>query len=137
MKQVTILCAAVLVGGGVYGADADLPVNPVLGNEAGSVLSLRGEWEFSTQGRTLGRNGIWQPFYKAKTWGDTRTIQVPGCWEAQGVGEPGDGECWDAVWDHNAKPIRHKHMGNGWYRKTVTIPAAWKGKRVWLKVGGG
>ena len=111
-------------------------VNPVCGNEAGSVLSLRGEWEFSTQGRTLGRNGIWQPFYKAKTWGDARTIQVPGCWEAQGVGEPGDGECWDAIWDHNAKPIRHKHMGNGWYRKTVTIPAAWKGKRVWLKVGG-
>ena len=148
MKQVTMLCAAVLVGGGAYGADADLPltwggreehpavVNPVLGNEAGSVLSLRGEWEFSTQGRTLGRNGIWQPFYKAKTWGDVRTIQVPGCWEAQGVGEPGDGECWDAVWDHNAKPIRHKHMGNGWYRKTVKIPAAWKGKRVWLKVGG-
>ncbi|MBQ6337937.1 MAG: hypothetical protein IJI36_02220, partial [Kiritimatiellae bacterium] len=148
MKQVTMLCAAVLVGGGVCGADADLPltwggreehpavVNPVCGNEAGSVISLRGEWEFSTQGRTLGRNGIWQPFYKAKTWGDTRTIQVPGCWEAQGVGTPGDGECWDAVWDHNAKPIRHKHMGNGWYRKTVKIPAAWKGKRVWLKVGG-
>ena len=111
-------------------------VNPVMGNEDGSVLSLRGEWEFSTQGRTLGRNGIWQPFYKAKTWPEARTIQVPGCWEAQGVGEPGNGECWDAVWDHNAKPIRHKHMGNGWYRKTVTIPAAWKGKRVWLKVGG-
>ena len=107
-------------------------VNPVMGNEEGSVLSLRGEWEFSTQGRTLGRNGIWQPFYKAKTWGDARTIQVPGCWEAQGVGEQGNGECWDAIWDHNAKPIRRKHMGNGWYRKTVTIPAAWKGKRVWL-----
>ena len=88
-------------------------VNPVMGNEEGSVLSLRGEWEFSTQGRTLGRNGIWQPFYKAKTWPEMRTIQVPGCWEAQGVGEPGTGECWDAVWDHNAKPIRQKHMGNG------------------------
>ena len=111
-------------------------VNSVMGNEEGSVVSLRGEWEFSTQGRTLGRNGIWQPFYKAKTWPEARTIQVPGCWEAQGVGGPGDGECWDAVWDHNAKPIRHKHMGNGWYRNTVTIPAAWKGKRVWLKVGG-
>ena len=68
MKQLSILSAVVLVGGGLFGADADLPltwggreehpavVNPVLGNEAGSVLSLRGEWEFSTQGRTLGRN---------------------------------------------------------------------------------
>ena len=122
----------------VWGGRKEHPavVNSVLGNEAGSVLSLRGEWEFSTRGYTFGRNGIWQPFYKEKTWPDTRTIQVPGCWEAQGVGEPGRGECWDAVWDNNAKPVRHKYMGNGWYRKTVTIPAAWKGKRVWLKVGG-
>ena len=63
-------------------------VNPVLGNEEGSVLSLRGEWEFSTQGRTLGRNGIWQPFYKAKTWPEARTIQVPGCWETANAGMP-------------------------------------------------
>jgi hypothetical protein len=27
-------------------------------------------------------------------------------------------------------------MGEAWYRKTVAIPAAWQGKRVWLKVGG-
>ncbi|MBR0067610.1 MAG: hypothetical protein IJQ00_08435, partial [Kiritimatiellae bacterium] len=111
-------------------------VNPVMGNEEGSVVSLRGEWEFTPFAGNLGRNGIWKPFYKEKTWPGVRPIQVPACWEAQGVGDPGMGDSWDQKGDHNAKPIRHKHMGSGWYRKTVKIPAAWKGKRVWLKVGG-
>jgi hypothetical protein len=39
-------------------------VNPVMGNEEGSVVSLRGEWEFSSHGFNLGRNGIWWPAYK-------------------------------------------------------------------------
>ena len=111
-------------------------VNPVMGNEEGSVVSLRGEWEFTPFAGNLGRNGIWKPFYKEKVWPGVRPIHVPACWEAQGVGDPGMGDSWDQKGDHNAKPIRHKHMGSGWYRKTVKIPAAWKGKRVWLKIGG-
>lgn len=110
-------------------------VNPVIAIE--NVLSLRGEWEFSMPERDVpNRNGIWGNFYKKQTWASSRPIRVPGCWEAQGVGEPGMGEPWDPTWDHCAKPIRHKYMGEGWYRKTVTIPAAWAGKRIWLKVGG-
>jgi len=111
-------------------------VNPVMGDDEGSVVSLRGEWEFSTQGDNLGRNGIWNHFYKMKDWPGVRKIQVPACWEAQGVGGTGMSDSWDQKIDHNPKPIRHKHMGNGWYRKTVKIPAAWKGRRVWLKIGG-
>ena len=149
MKQTLIVYAVVaMVGGMLWGDEAGGPltwggreehpavVNPVLGNEAGSVISLRGEWEFTPFAGNLGRNGIWKPFYKEKNWPDVRKIQVPACWEAQGVGDPGMGDSWDQKGDHNAKPIRHKHMGSGWYRKTVSIPAAWKGKRVWLKVGG-
>ena len=111
-------------------------VNPVMGYEEGSVVSLRGEWEFTPFAGNLERNGIWKPFYKEKIWSGTRPIQMPACWEAQGVGTPGMGDSWDQKRDHNAKPIRHKHVGSGWYRKTVKIPAAWKGKRVWLKIGG-
>ena len=111
-------------------------VNPVLENESGSVLSLRGEWEFTVQ--SGGRNNMSKSrhFYRIKLWPCAQTLRVPGCWEAQGVGKLGMSECWDFLGDQNAKPIRHKYMGNGWCRKTVTIPAAWKGKRVWLKVGG-
>ena len=111
-------------------------VNPVVADDSGSVLSLRGEWEFTPQRmKAPWRNGVWRHFYEEK-WPDARTIRVPGCWEAQGVGEPGPSECWDPVWDNCAKPIRHKHMGDGWYRRTVPVPTAWEGKRIWLKVGG-
>ena len=146
------LCTVSVVVGWLWGGEpqpaADLPltwggrtehpavVNPVMGNEPGSVVSLRGEWEFTPFAGNLGRNGIWKPFYREKSWPGARPIQVPACWEAQGVGDLGMGDSWDQKGDHNAKPIRHKHMGNGWYRKTVAIPAAWKGRRVWLKVGG-
>ena len=112
-------------------------VNPVAGNEPGSVLSLRGEWEFAAQNMEVPwRNGIWRDFYKEEAWPGLRTIAVPGCWEAQGVGEPGMSDCWDTAWDNSRKPIRHKHRGDGWYRKSVGIPSDWKGKRIWLKVGG-
>ena len=112
-------------------------VNPVMGNEEGSVVSLRGEWEFLAKSMSLPwRNGIWRNFYSEEKWAGSRKIDVPGCWEAQGVGEPGMSECWDASWDNCKKPIRHKYMGDGWYRKTVGIPAEWKDRRIWLKVGG-
>ena len=109
-------------------------VNPVLGDEQGSVLSLRGEWDFTT--RSGSRNGVWKHWYSMPEWPDQRKIQVPGSWEAQGIGEPGMSARWDNGGDHNAKPIRHKHVSWCWYRKTVEIPAAWAGKRVWLKIGG-
>lgn len=95
-------------------------VNPVLAQE--NVISLRGEWEFSVPERDLpNRNGIWGNFNQKQKWGESRKIRVPGCWEAQGVGEPGMSEPWDATWDHCGKSIRHKYMGEGWYRKENEI----------------
>ena len=110
-------------------------VNPVLPQE--NVISLRGEWEFSRPAKDRpNRNGIWNSYCYREKWDSPRKIQVPGCWEHQGVGEPGPSECWEPKWDCNDKPIRHKYMGEGWYRRTVDIPAAWKGRRIWIKIGG-
>ena len=113
------------------------PVVPVA--DPGDVLSLRGEWDFVTHGdfRSQLRNcqsTDWSRFNE-KEWTGTRKIQVPGCWEAQGVGGPGPSVPWNS-WDNSPKDVNHKYMGSGWYKKTVTIPAAWSGKRVWLKIGG-
>lgn len=130
--------AAELTGTDSWGGIAPHPavVNAVCPEKDGSVISLRGDWEFSVQpGSGLWRNGIWRHYYRER-WDNARTIQVPGCWEAQGVGEPGMGESWDQKGDHNPKPIRHKYLGFAWYRKSVDIPAAWAGRRIWLKIGG-
>ena len=113
-------------------------VNPVCGNEAGSVISLRGEWEFLAQTdlRTR-RNSHDKPFFPdVAPWNTARRIQVPGCWESQGVGKPGESEPWAFRIDCSQKPLRHVLFGEGWYRRKVKIPEAWRDKRVWIKVGG-
>ncbi len=110
-------------------------VNPVVRSSLNEVISLRGKWEFVTQGVAPSRHPYWRAFY-AKPWPGSRTIQVPGCWEAQGVGESGPSVTWDCKWDHGPRMMRNVYMGEAWYRKTIDIPAAWQSKRVWLKVGG-
>ena len=130
---------AVLTGPEAWGGRPAHPavVNPVTGQNPANVLSLRGKWEFNTR-NDFCRNHQAGIRYK---WMTDRNswpfrIQVPGCWEAQGVGGPGEGKCWNVLGDNGQKPIRHQYMGIGCYRKRVTIPEAWRGKRIWLKVGG-
>ena len=127
----------------VWGGREEHPavVNPVVSADVGgSVMSLRGEWEFLAQpmAKPIHYGGPWGPkLYRAgQEWPGARKIEVPGCWEAQGVGEQGMSESWDPKWDNSEKPIRSKYMGDGWYRRKVAIPASWEGRRIWLKVGG-
>ncbi len=113
-------------------------VNPVV--PAGDVISLRGEWQFTTAAREglkvrPNRNGIW-PKLALESWKNPIMIDVPACWESQGVGEPGPSVPWDVSWDENSKPIRAKYMGSGWYCKDVAIPSSWQERRIWLKIGG-
>lgn len=105
-------------------------VNPVGREDDGSFLSLRGTWQFSCAAQNS--PGMWCE--GTREWGQ-REIQVPGCWEAQGVGEPGippKAQCQDG----SPKRLNHVYQGVGLYRKVVTVPAAWKGKRIWIKAGG-
>ena len=125
-------------------------VNPVGREASPDFISLRGEWEFVTQPIPFCRRyrHTKVPFAKVDeqtpvkrrskmdTWSSARKINVPGAWEAQGVGEPGMSETWDPLWDSSPKKLRHVYMGEGWYQKDVELPSAWAGKKVWLKVGG-
>ena len=113
-------------------------VNPVCGTPVVDTISLRGEWQFLTRtDKRTRRNSHDVPFFPdVAPWNTARTIQVPGCWEAQGVGKPGESEPWAFRLDCSQKPLRHVLFGEGWYRKKVKIPEAWRGKRVWIKIGG-
>lgn len=82
-------------------------------------LDLNGTWEFRTDPQEQGETRGWHSAGVAFP----RTIQVPGAWQAQGVGEP-------------TEMLRHDYAGAAWYRRTVTIPAEWKGRRVVLRIGG-
>jgi hypothetical protein len=83
------------------------------------TVPLDGQWEFRFAADDRGTAGKWfepgVPF--------ERRIVVPGCWDAQGVGA-----ATDKLW--------HNGVGVGWYRRRFVAPDAWRGRRVWLVVGG-
>ena len=109
-------------------------VNPPVRSPLAEVISLRGKWDFATDPQGRGRGEGWmQP---GARWPGLRPIEVPGCWEAQGVGKPRHSKPWDIYFDCLPRPMSHVYLGSAWYRRMVAIPQQWSGKRVWLKVGG-
>jgi len=89
------------------------------GRPARSGLSLDGPWAFAPDPEKAGEKEQW--------WAADRVfadkIIVPGCWQDQGIGQS------------NGK-LRHHYEGAAWYKKAVLVPGEWKGKTVWLAIGG-
>ncbi|MFQ6131293.1 MAG: glycoside hydrolase family 2 protein [Armatimonadota bacterium] len=81
--------------------------------------SLDGPWEFRTDPNDEGERNRW--FLGEELYGTN--VTVPGCWDAQGVGEPTD-------------RLFHNYVGKAWYRREEVIPEEWEGRRVWIEVGG-
>lgn len=102
------------------------------------TLSLRGTWKF-VKCPTGGYRQSQMPKGRTWYWDDDPSIvhdvQVPGCWEASGA-IPGTGMSrpWTCS-DRSPLEIRGLHSGAGWYKRTVKIPAQWKGRRIWFKPG--
>lgn len=109
-------------------------VNPPIPEDPAKILSLNGEWTFSAKAYSNGDRV--QAFQHQATWADERKIVVPGCWEAQGVGEPHPTGIQYSCSDRTPRALNHFFNGAGWYRREVTVPAGWKGKRIWFKTGG-
>lgn len=84
-------------------------------------LGLDGVWEFQLDPNDQGGKLGWQQTSARFN----RTLKVPGAWEAQGLGiaqNEGVGE--------------KTYEGVAWLRRSFTLPADWKDKRIWLRVGG-
>ena len=112
-------------------------VNPVCRNDPRAVLDLGGEWTFAAFAALADRSQFFNMRQYKDTWPGEHKITVPGTWESQGVGKsvPSAPRC---CYGGNAShfPLKHGFSGHGWSRRTFTIPADWRGKRIWLKVGG-
>jgi len=93
--------------------------------------SLNGTWDFFWQkdaDKML--DGFYKSDYRTDGW---KTIPVPACWELYGYGDPiyvGGGFIWDGRVESNPPfvPIKENHVG--YYRRTITIPASWKGRQI-------
>ncbi len=87
--------------------------------QAREQLDLDGSWEFRLDPQ---RVGVTERWFEASVPFPDR-IRVPGNWQAQGFGSP-------------LRIVRHDYQGQAWYRRTFAVPAAWGGKRVWLRFEG-
>ena len=114
-------------------------VNAVLGPDRAALIDLCGEWEAMSKRYGPGRNCFWKRIQEDDDWaqwGKTCKLRIPGSAELQGVGEAGLSRPWACWWDCSQRPLAHVFEGSVWYRRTVRIPEGWRGKRVWLKIGG-
>jgi hypothetical protein len=114
------------------GASRSGPDHHLDGVEAGSVagdvgrdnIPLDGTWQFQTDPQYSGLADGW--YLPDKSFDGQ--IEVPGCWQAQGVGTPFSyfGQSY----------LRHDYMGWGWYKRDVAVPDSWRDRQVWLKISG-
>ena len=103
-------------------------VNPPIASPLRATIRLNGRWDFAIDPNKVGDSQKW--FRPEVPLPNKTTIQVPGCWEAQGIGKPVDTP------GHVASRLKGSYVGTGWYRRAVEIPRDWAGKQVWLKIGG-
>ncbi len=94
-------------------------------------VSLEGTWKFNFQESA---DAPLKDFYSANV-DDSKwaSMPVPGMWELNGFGDPiyvNIGYAWRGRnWNTPPTvPLEHNHVGS--YRRTITIPADWKGKQI-------
>jgi beta-galactosidase len=96
-----------------------------------NVLSLNGKWKFHYAKTPEGApKDFYVSNFNDHKWFD---VTVPSNWEMQGFGDP--------LFRNVAHPFRsnppfvpREHNPTGSYRKSFTLPANWKSKRVFLRM---
>ena len=101
------------------------------------TIDLTGPWQFRMDPEDVGRTEKW--FADGVNF--DRQVVVPGAWNAQGIGSTAKADASTAVFGlrgtgNDADTLFHAFPGPGWYRRTVTIPAAWQGKSIQINFGG-
>ena len=112
------------------------PVHTEVMPTTSKTLSLEGLWKFKWVENADERpTDFYTLKYDDSSWG---TRPVPGMWELNGYGDPvyvNIGFAWRGHFYNNPPevPIKDNHVGS--YRRTVTIPADWKGQQVIARFG--
>ncbi|MDY4558641.1 MAG: glycoside hydrolase family 2 TIM barrel-domain containing protein [Alloprevotella sp.] len=99
-------------------------------------LSLEGKWKFHF---ALHHNdapeNFFQTGYDDSSW---ELFPVPGLFELNGHGDPiykNIGYAWATQFHSDPPFVEEKNNYTGSYRRTIKVPADWKGQKVYLHVG--
>ncbi len=96
-----------------------------------NYMSLNGKWKFNwVENADLRPDGFHSVDFDDSAWGE---MPVPGIWELNGYGDPeyvNTGFAWRGHFENNPPqvPVKDNHVGS--YRRVVTLPAGWEGRRV-------
>lgn len=103
---------------------------------ASNFMSLNGLWKFNwVNDQTECPVNFYRTDFEDQYWVD---FPVPGLWELNGYGDAvykNVGYAWAKQFRPNPPFVEMKNNHVGSYRKTVDLPANWKGKDVVLHVG--
>ena len=101
-----------------------------------NYMTLNGTWKFNWVEHADQRpTDFFKTNFNDKGWDD---LQVPGIWELNGYGDPiyvNVGYAWREQFQNNPPqvPTTNNHVGS--YRREITIPADWKGKKIMAHFG--
>ncbi len=99
-------------------------------------LSLEGTWRFCfVKDHNLAPAGFYMPKFDDSQWVD---FPVPGLFEINGYGDKiyrNVGYSWATQFASNPPLVEERNNYTGSYRKTIAIPAAWKGMDIYMHVG--
>jgi beta-galactosidase len=95
------------------------------------TMNLDGHWDFAADPEEAGQQHRWfapdvplpvkaRPGYAPRVNGK---ILVPGIWDNQGYGT-------------ETEKARHNFVGKAWYKRQITVPSDWAGRRLFLRITG-
>lgn len=99
-------------------------------------MSIEGKWKFHwVESANERPEGFYALNYDDSHWG---TMPVPGIWEMNGYGDAiyvNTSYAWRSDWTGEPPAVQDKGNHVGSYRRTFTIPADWKGDKVYMHIG--
>ena len=99
--------------------------------QSAGYLSLNGRWKFHLSDTPEGIvPGFFKQNYNDSDWD---TIHVPSNWEMQGYGDPLFRNV-TTPFRPNPPKVPREYNPTGLYRKTFSIPSAWKNREIFLRM---
>ena len=120
-------------------ASADAALTDALEPATPYRISLNGTWKISWCGNPALRPlDFWKTDFDDSDW---FTIDVPSCVEMRGFGSPGyvnvrypHANKWPRILNRDTEKPDYNPVSS--YRRTFTVPAAWKGRDVFIRFDG-
>ena len=104
--------------------------------QSNRYMSIEGKWKFHwVESANERPEGFFALNYDDSKWG---TMPVPGIWEMNGYGDAiyvNTSYAWRSDWTGEPPDVEDKGNHVGSYRRTFTIPADWKGDKVFMHIG--